>query len=171
MLVPDGSGLVFVSRDRNKTLLEHLDFETRTRRVIADWLDHDQMEGFALHGVYPAMDWTDDGDLVLWAGGKLWRLKLDGTRIEIPFRVNETWRIHDVQRTPHAPSDTIQAKVNRWASANRFGDLAYSAMGRLVVQRGRPCATWAQFAPRWSPDGRRLAWTAGPTRTERAAST
>ncbi|MEC8194341.1 MAG: amidohydrolase family protein [Myxococcota bacterium] len=160
VLVPDGSGLVFVSRDRNKTLLEHLDFETRTRRVIADWLDHDQMEGFALHGVYPAMDWTDDGDLVLWAGGKLWRLKLDGTRIEIPFRVNETWRIHDVQRTPHAPSDTIQAKVNRWASANRFGDLAYSAMGRLVVQRGETVRDLGPgFAPRWSPDGRRLAWT------------
>ncbi len=159
-LLPDGSGLVFVSRDRNQTLLEHLDFATRKRRVIADWLDHDQMEGFALHGVYPAMDWTSEGDLVLWAGGKLWRVSLDGSRSEIPFRVQASWRIHDVHRAQNTIPDTVKSKVNRWPAMNRFGDLTYSAMGRLIVERAGTLKDLGPgFAPRWSKDGRRLLWT------------
>ena len=133
-LTPDGEGIVFASRDRERTLLEHLDFKTRKRRVIGDWLDHDQMEGFALHGVYPSGDWTADGDLVLWAGGKLWRVAMNGQRTEIPFRVTGDWVFHDVPRWPNPPPDTVKSRVNRWTSINRFGDIVYSAMGRLIVQ-------------------------------------
>ena len=73
MPTPDGKGIVFISRDRTKTLLEYFDFHTKKRRVIADWLDNDQMEGFALHATYPTLDFTEDGDLVLWANGRLWQ--------------------------------------------------------------------------------------------------
>ena len=161
LLTPDGSGLIFVSRDRSKTLLEHLDFETRERTVIADWLDRDQMEGFALHGVYPAMDWTENGDLVLWARGKLWRLTMEGERTEIRFHIKADWVFHDVPRWPTAPPDVVQAKVNRWASVNAFGDVAYSAMGRVIVEnsRGKLKDIGGGFAPRWSADGSRLVWT------------
>ena len=160
MLTPDGNGLVFVSRDRSNTILEHIDFKTRDRRVVADWLDHDQMEGFALHGVYPSMDWTPDGDLVLWAKGKLWRVSLEGDRQEIPFQAEGDWTFHDVPRWPHVPSDTVTAKVNRWASLNRFGDVAYSAMGRLIVEsKGRLKDLGPGFSPKWSADGRKLVWT------------
>ena len=160
-LTPDGTGMVFVSRDRHKTILEHLDFKTRKRRVIADWLDHDQMEGFALHGVYPSMDWTSDGDLVLWAKGKLWRLNLDGTRVEIPFRVQGEWVFHDVPRWPNTPPDIVESKLNRWTTRNIFGDLAYSSMGRLVVQKssGEIADLGTGYAPAWTSDGTRLAWT------------
>jgi imidazolonepropionase-like amidohydrolase/Tol biopolymer transport system component len=161
MALPDGSGLVFVTRDRNKTHLEHLDFETRKRRVIADWLDHDQMEGFALHGVYPSMDWTPSGDLVLWAKGRLWRVSLDGTQIEIPFQARGVWQFHDVPRWNLATPDTVQAKVIRWPSVNRFGDLAFSAMGRVAVQgvAGKTKELGGGFAPAWSSDGNMLTWT------------
>jgi imidazolonepropionase-like amidohydrolase len=161
LMTPDGSGMIFVSRDREKTLLEHLNFETRERTVLADWLDHDQMEGFALHGVYPAMDWTDNGDLVLWAGGKLWRVKPDGARFEIPFKASGTWDLHDVPRWEHAPPEVVHAKLNRWASQNRHGDIAYSAMGRVVVQSasGSVRDLGTGFAPRWSADGEILLWT------------
>ena len=158
---PDGSGLVFASRDRTKTLLEHLNLETRERRVIGDWLDHDQMEGFALHGVYPSGDWTDDGDLVIWAGGKLWRVSMTGERTEIPFRVSEQWTFHDVPRWPNTPPDTVKSRVNRWTTVNRFGDIAYSAMGRLIVQTasGQVHDLGTGFAPSWAQDGRALLWT------------
>ncbi|MBC8455116.1 MAG: amidohydrolase family protein, partial [Deltaproteobacteria bacterium] len=161
LLMADGSGLIFVSRDRNKTLLEHLDFETRQRRVIADWLDHDQMEGFALHGVYPAMDWTDNGDIVLWAEGKLWRLTMEGERTEIRFHVKAEWTFHDVPRWQSSPPNVVKAKLNRWASLNAFGDLAYSAMGRVIVEnkRGKMRDLGGGFAPRWSADGTQLVWT------------
>ena len=158
---PDGSGLVFASRDRTKTLLEYLNLETRERRVMGDWLDHDQMEGFALHGVYPSGDWTDDGDLVIWAGGKLWRVSMTGERTEIPFRVSEQWTFHDVPRWPNPPPDTVKSRVNRWTTVNRFGDIAYSAMGRLIVQTasGQVHDLGTGFAPSWAQDGRALLWT------------
>jgi len=160
-VTPDGSGLVFASRDREKTILEHLDFRSRKRRIIADWLDHDQMEGFALHGVYPAMDWTDDGDLVLWSKGKLWRMDMQGQRQEIPFTAKGEWVFHDVSRWQTEPPDTIAAKLNRWAAPNVHGDIAYSAMGRLIVQTatGRTRDLGPGFAPEWSKDGNLLAWT------------
>ena len=160
-LTPGGDGIIFASRDRTRTLLEHLDFRTRQRRVLGDWLDHDQMEGFALHGVYPAGDWTDDGDLVLWAGGKLWRISMNGERTEIPFRVKADWVFHDVPRWPNPPPDTVKSRVNRWTTINTFGDIAYSAMGRLIVQTpgGQTHDLGTGFSPSWTKDGRSLLWT------------
>jgi len=161
LLTPDGGGMIFVSRDRSKTLLEHLDFETRKRTVVADWLDHDQMEGFALHGVYPSMDWTESGDVVLWAKGKLWRVSLDGDRQEIPFQAKGSWVFHDVPRWARAPADTVNARLNRWASINQHGDIAFSAMGRLLIQdaKGKVTDLGSGAAPRWTSDGQRLLWT------------
>ena len=161
MLMPDGSGIAFASRDRNRTLLEVLDFSTRQRRVLGDWLDHDQMEGFALHGVYPAGDWTQDGDLVIWAEGKLWRVSMTGDRQPIPFRARGDWTFHDVPRWQRTTPSDVQARLNRWATANRFGDIAYSAMGRLVVQgaTGEIRDLGPGFSPSWSADGREVLWT------------
>ncbi len=161
VLAPDGNGLIFASRDRTKTILEYLDFQTRKRRVIADWLDHDQMEGFALHGVYPAMDWTQNGDLILWAKGKLWRLNMEGERREIPFQIEGDWVFHDVPRWFEPIPETIKPKLNRWATPNQHGDIAYSSMGRLIVQTksGKIKDLGPGFSPRWTEDGQKLAWT------------
>jgi imidazolonepropionase-like amidohydrolase/Tol biopolymer transport system component len=164
VVTPARDGLVFVSRDREKTLLEHFDFASRTRRVVADWLDHDQMEGFAMHGVYPRMDWTENGDLVLWAKGKLWRLDLGGTRTEIPFSAQGSWDFHDVPRTAPEVADTVPIKVLRWPVWNRTGDVAFSAAGRLWVvgKDDKPHLVSKKgtgYAPAWSPDGGTLAWT------------
>ena len=163
VLTPDGKGLVFVSRDRTQTLLEHFDFQTKKRRVVADWLDNDQMEGFALHGVYPAMDWTPDGDLVLWAGGKIWRVSLDGTRTQIPFRASGEWRFHDVPRWRGGDENQVAAKVIRWPVWNQAGDVAFSAMGKLWLKSGdeapEAVSEGTGYAPTWSRDGKMLIWT------------
>jgi imidazolonepropionase-like amidohydrolase/Tol biopolymer transport system component len=160
---PDGTGLVFISRDRTKTLLEHFDLQTKKRRVIADWLDHDQMEGFALHGVYPRMDWTDEGDLVLWAGGKLWRLGLDGSRTQIPFSASAQWRFHDVPRWPDASTEVLTAKLIRWPVWNQAGDVAFSALGQAWLKSGdgapKRISKTTGYATTWSPDGKILLWT------------
>ncbi len=163
VLTPDGKGMVFISRDRTKTLLEHFDFQTKKRSVVADWLDNDQMEGFALHGVYPAMDWTKDGDLVLWAGGKIWRMGLDGKRVEIPFEVSGEWRFHDVKRWPAKETDSVTSKVIRWPVWNQSGDVAFSALGRLWLKTAdkapQPVSKGTGYCPTWSPDGKMLLWT------------
>ncbi len=163
LLSPDGKSLVFVSRDRAQALLEVLDLATGKRRVIADWLGRDEMEAFALHGTYPAMDWTDDGQLVLWAKGKLWRMGLDGKKAEIPFHAQGTWQFRDVERWARDVPDTVQSKLIRWPVWGPDGSVAFSAMGVLWVRK--PDGTVERvspgtgYAPAWNPDGTALAWT------------
>ncbi len=162
LLAPDGRSLVFISRDRTKTLLEVLDLPTGKRRTLADWLSGDLMEGFALHGTYPTMDFTDDGDLVLWSNGKLWRVTLEGDRAEIPFSAEGTWRLHDVERWPIPIDDEIAAKVVRWPTRSSRDAIAFSALGALWVRTKdgeiERISEGSGYAPRWSPNGEDLAW-------------
>ncbi|MEC7949238.1 MAG: amidohydrolase family protein [Myxococcota bacterium] len=162
-LSPDGRTLAFVSRDRTKTLLEVMELDSGRRRVIADWLDHDHMEGFALHGVYPDMAWLPSDEIVLWAEGKLWRLGLDGARTEIPFTASGTWTFHDVPRPTLAPANEVTARVVRWPVAAPDGRIAFSAMGVLWERSAAGTVTRVSegngYAPAWSPNGDSLAYT------------
>lgn len=161
---PDGSRFAFVSRDRTKTLLELFDPATGRRTVLADWLSHDQAEGFALHGVYPSMAWVDGGQAIaLWAGGKLWKVGLDGKRTEIPFHAAGDWTFHDVPRPVLSTADTVQSKVIRWPVWNQKGALAFSSFGQLWVREPGGAVSRLSpgtgYSPAWSPDGSALAWT------------
>jgi len=162
-LSPDGGQLAFVSRDRDTTVLELLDLETGRRHVVADWLDHDHMEGFALHGTYPVMDWLDPEHLVLWAKGGLWKVALDGSRIQIPFKATGSWHFQDVPRWSRAIPEEVAAKVVRWPAEHPDGTVVFSAMGALWEQApGAAAARIGEgtgYAPAWSPDGRELVWT------------
>lgn len=168
-LTPDGRALVFLSRDRERTLLERIELETGRRSPLADWIETDQLEGFALHGVYPAMSFAADGALVLWSDGRLWRLGLDGARRELPFRAEGSWTLHDVPRWPRAVPDQVRARVIRWPTWSADGRLAFSAMGALWVREKSGALTRVSpgtgYAPAWSPDGATLAWTSWDDQT------
>lgn len=161
---PDGTQLAFVSRDRERTLLEVMDVASGRRRTVLDTLDHDHMEGFALHGVYPDYAWLPDGSgFVLWQKGGLHRVALDGSASEVPFVAEGTWTFHDVQRWQRPHPEEVEAQVIRWPVENASGDLAFSALGQLWVQRSGQAPTVLSegtgTSPAWSPDGRALAWT------------
>ncbi len=163
VLSPDHRWLALVSRDRAVTQLELLELATGERRVLSTELDRDEMEGFALHSVYPAFDWTDDGQaLVLWAKGKLWRIGLDGVRTEIPFHVRGEWQFRDVQRWPREIPDQVQAKVIRWPTWTADGETVFSAMGALwwrdasgAIER---ISQGTGYSPTIAADGA-VAWT------------
>ncbi len=165
---PDGRTLAIVRRVRDATWLELLDLETGARTPLADWLDQDEQEGFAISGVYPRIDWLPDGrSLVLWAEGQLWRLWLDGRREAIPFQVTAEMQLSEPVRAPRSPvSERVQARLVRWPALAPDGEtLAFSALGSVWTQDlsgGEPqrlnSATERGYAPAWSPDGRWLCW-------------
>lgn len=165
LLHPDGRHLAFISRDRTRTLLELVDLDTGRRRVLWDGLHHDQLEGFALHGTYPKIDWTADRQAVLlWAQGKLWRVGLDGARAEVPFSLKGDWQVHHVSRASHRVPDTLTAKLIRWpVEQPGDGALAFSALGALWLRETdgqlRRLSPGTGYSPSWSADGARLAWT------------
>jgi len=162
MVSPDGKTLVFVRRHETQTRLVGMDLTTGKRTVLFDGLSPDNLEGFALHGTYPRMDWTDDGRLVLWAQGKLWALDIGtGARTNLPFHVRGTWTQHDVERPKAEVPDRIVANVVRGPAEGPEGVVAFSALGSLwrqstdlVVER---ISDRSGFAPAWGPDGT-LAW-------------
>jgi Tol biopolymer transport system component len=164
LVSPDGRYLYFISRQRDKTLLERLDQRTQRREIVADWLSSDELEAFALHGTYPQMALTDDGDLVLWAQGKLWRLDPESrARAEIPFRAQGEFVLHDVSRWPQEVSDQVQVHVIRWPTVSVREVWAFSALGALwVLPRDGQLEQISEgtgYAPAWSPDGTQLAYT------------
>jgi Tol biopolymer transport system component len=163
-LSKDGRWMYFVSREREKTLLEKLDLETGERSTITDFLSPDELEAFALHGTYPRIGVAPDGRIVLWAQGKLWKVDPStGAHAPIPFHVKGDWTLTDVSRWPNPIPDDVQARVLRWPTLSSRGSWAFSALGALWVRTPDGHLTRISpgtgYAPAWSPDGRQLAWT------------
>ncbi len=161
----DGRRLLFVSRDRTKTLLEMVDLETGRRKVIWDGLHHDQMEGFALHSNYPRFDWIPGEEAVLvWAQGQLFRVGLGGETQPVAFSFEGTWDFHHVSRPVRKIPDTVRARVIRWPTERPGGkELAFSAMGVLWVRKAdgtiARVSPGTGYSPSWSSDGSQLLWT------------
>jgi imidazolonepropionase-like amidohydrolase/Tol biopolymer transport system component len=134
---PDGRKLAFVRRERGKSRLYVKDLESGAITKLYDALDQDLQETWAVHGVYPTMDWLPDSrTVVFWAGGKIRRASLDGTASVIPFRVNDTRMVIDPPRpqVPVAP-DTFETKMPRHVSVSPDGrQVVFESLGRIYVK-------------------------------------
>jgi imidazolonepropionase-like amidohydrolase/Tol biopolymer transport system component len=168
---PDGRYLAYVHRERAKSKLYVKDLRTGEERKIYDALDQDMQETWAVHGVYPNMDWTPDSRaIVFWAGGKIRRVNLDGSGgAEIPFQVADSRDVIDPPRPlVNAFSETFTTKMPRFASVSPDGRwVVFESLGRLYVKPasggGAPRPLTAadgdfQLYPSWSRDGSRIAF-------------
>ncbi|WP_170303944.1 amidohydrolase family protein [Sphingosinicella humi] len=165
---PDGRWLAYVKRERAKSKLYIKDLQSGAERKIYDDLDQDMQETWAVHGVYPNMDWTPDSrSIVFWAGGKIHRIDADGSgHAEIPFSVSDTRAVVDPPRPEvNVYSDSFTTKMPRFATLSPDGrQVVFASLGRLYVKGvngGEPRPLTApdgdfQSFPSWSRDGSRI---------------
>jgi Tol biopolymer transport system component len=156
---PDGKKIAFVRRERGHSKLYIKDIETGVVSKVYESLDLDLQETWAVHGVYPAMDWTPDSkSLVFWAGGKIRRATPNSAASTtasdiIPFSINDTRVIIDPPRPQVAVApDTFSTSMPRNVTLSPDGRTAvFESLGHLYVKA--------------MPDGapRRLTRAAGPT--------
>ena len=135
---PDGRHLAFVRKVRGQSILHVLDLDSGESWPVYDELDRDMQETWAIHGVYPAMDWTSDSrSLVFWAGGKLHRLDVASQVVsEIPFHVADRRTVAEPVRFPvDVHPEQFEVKMLRWVQVAPRGDRAvFSALGRIWVR-------------------------------------
>ena len=62
---PDGKTIAFVRRVDGKTGLHLFDTKTGAIRLLNDQLERDMQETWAIHGVYPAFEWTPNGECIV----------------------------------------------------------------------------------------------------------
>jgi Tol biopolymer transport system component/imidazolonepropionase-like amidohydrolase len=170
---PDGRYLAFVRRIRGDSALFLKDLESGSETPIYTELDQDLQEIWAIHGVYPNMDWTPDSkSIVFWAGGKIKRIAIDsGIVSEIEFRVKDTRKVYPALRPKIevAPA-SFETRMVRNAEVSPDGTaVAYETAGRIYIRalpEGKPRPLTSdnkghfEFAPSWSRDGRNVAFVA-----------
>ncbi len=122
---PDGRWLAFVKRVRAKSRLFVKDLASGEERMLVDSLDQDMQETWAVHGVYPNMDWTPDSSaIIFWRDGRINRVAVDSGDVkEIPFKVQDKRVVYPAprQRIEVAP-DTFKTRMPRWAQTHKDSD-------------------------------------------------
>ena len=172
---PDGRYMAFVRRERTQSKLYLKDLNSGETRKIYDDLDQDVQEVWAVHGVYPNMDWTPNGrEIVFWSGGKIRRLNIDsGASSVIPFRVTDTRSVIDPPRpSVEVAPDTFRTRMPRFASVSPRGDrVVFESLGKLYVKalpNGSPRRLTSgnsdafELFPSWSANGQNIvyvSWT------------
>ncbi|MDR8392322.1 amidohydrolase family protein [Aliifodinibius sp. S!AR15-10] len=167
---PDGKKMAFVRRVRTKSVLYIHDLETGVEKPVYDQLSKDQQEAWAIFGPYTNMDWTPDGEhLVFWAKGKIHKLNVETLEEEvIPFKASAKHKIYDaVSFTQDPAPEEFTAKAIRHAVTSPDGKLlVFNAAGKLwkkELPNGTPQrltdSNYLEFEPAFSPSGDRLIYT------------
>lgn len=168
---PDGRGIAFVKRIRDKTVLHVFDTLSGESRPLWDGLSHDQQEAWSIFGPYPGYDWTPDGSaIVVWAQGGLWRVNAaDGQASEIPFTAQvEQTVIEALDPQISLPGANFAPQMIRDVATRPDGsELIFHAVGKLyrralpngTPQRLTADAESAEYEPSFSADGRQLLYT------------
>lgn len=166
---PDGKQLAFVRRLDYLTTLFVLDLASGEALPLFNGLERDMQETWAIHGVYPTLDWTPNGEgIVFYAKGKLHRIELETKAVqEIPFRVTDSREVREAVRFPvEVAPERFDVRCLRQVAVSPSGDqVIYQALGRLwtrALPDGRPARLTGseqfEFYPSFSRDGSQLCY-------------
>jgi len=167
---PDGKHIAFVRRERGKSKLYVKTLASGNVKKIFDDLDQDMQETWAVHGVYPTMDWTPNSrEIILWAGGKIQRVSLNGTSQTIPFRVKDDRVVIDAPRPQiDVAPDSFQTQMPRYAAISPNGQrVIYETLGKLYIKtlpNGQPKRLTGsgknlrEAFPSWSRNGQHIVY-------------
>lgn len=132
---PDGRYLAYIKREDFNSVLYVMDLTTGEHRRVYRNMERDMQETWAIHGVYPKMDWTPDSEeLVFWAGGHIQRLNVaSGDARIIPFSVETSKQVQKPLRFEQdIDQDRFAVKMLRMTQVSPDGDeVIYEALGRL----------------------------------------
>ncbi len=163
---PDGRQLAYVKRVRARSRLFVMDLASGEERMLFDALDLDMQETWAVHGLYPNMDWTPDSQsLVFWAQGKIWKIAVtSGEVVEIPFRVVDSRELYTpIQFPVDVAPDRFDTRMVRFARRSPDGSaVVFESLGELYIKRGNSAARvlstdrgqGLDYSPVWSPDSK-----------------
>jgi imidazolonepropionase-like amidohydrolase/Tol biopolymer transport system component len=167
---PDGKYLAYVSRVGLKSVLFVHDLETGGQWKVYEDLERDMQETWAIHGVYPQMDWTPDSkQIVFWAKGKLRKVDVYSRKSDvIEFHVKSSRKVQKALRSPiEVAPEKFDTKMVRWAQVSPDGRKAvFQALGHLWIRdlktkksrRVTRQNEHFEFYPAWSRDGRSIVY-------------
>lgn len=166
---PDGNYLAFVRRIRNESALFIKDLQSGAEYPIYEGLDRDLQEVWAVHGVYPNMDWMpDSGSVVFWSGGGIKRVDIaDKSVTDIEFQVSDTRTVYTAPRVkrPVAPASFDTTMVRNTETSPDGSKVVFESAGHLYIKslpNGEPkrltrdAADHFEYDPSWSRDGRNI---------------
>lgn len=169
---PNGKYLAFVKRVDLQTSLFIKDLQSGEERMIFDHLDRDMQETWAVHGVYPNMDWAPDSEtLYFWAAGQIHSVNITTGDVEhIDFEVKDTRTVMDAPRprVEVAPK-TFQTQIPRFTHTSPDGtQIVFESLGKLYVKpvTGGKAERLTnlpdnmfELYPSWARDGKSIVFT------------
>ncbi len=166
---PDGNSIAFIRRERTLSKLYVKDLQTGEETKLVDELDQDMQETWGVTGMYPNMDWTPDGNsIVYWAGGKIRQVSVANASVtEIPFEVKDERDIIDPPRPVVEVAPAIfSTQMPRFASVSPDGQrVVFETLGKLWLKTSpdakprrltRNTDNTRELFPSWSRDGRSI---------------
>lgn len=167
---PNGEELAFVRRVRGVSCLFIMNLKSGESRNVYEGLERDHQETWAVHGVYPAFDWTPDGRaIIFYAKGKIRRLNVaDGTSTVIPFAVKDSREVANAVRFPiEVAPKNFSVRMLRGVEVSPDGrHVVFQALGHIhirdltsnAITRVSDETDAFEFYPTWSRDGSMLAF-------------
>ena len=166
---PDGKYLAYVKRVNAESRLFIKDLTSGIETEIFDHLDRDMQETWAVHGVYPNMDWSPNSQtLYFWAKGQIHSVEMTTKNVEhIEFSVKDTREIRKAPRPEvEVAPDTFKTTMPRFVQVSPDGrKVVFESLGKLYTkptQGGTPTRLtnlpedMKELHPRFSRDGSRI---------------